>query len=172
MPSNVTFSGGEKLQALFQNAGKGGVKSVDVGVFSSARYPDGTPVALVAAVQEFGAEIDHPGGTPYKFVGPGKVQFVKKGTPGIAGVTGPHKIKIRERPAIRNANKTNENELIRIIKKNVEPETMVVDEVTAGKVGQSHQGATQKSIVDLRDPPNAPSTLKQKAPQTNPLVNQ
>jgi len=136
MPANVTFSGGKKLQALFKNAGKGGIKSVDVGVFASARYPDGTPVALVATVQEFGTEDG----------------------------------RIPERPAIRNANKTNENELIRIIKKNVEPETMVIDEMTAGKVGQSHQGATQKSIIDLRDPPNAPSTLKQKAPQTNPLV--
>ena len=170
MPSNVTFSGGEKLQALFKNAGKGGVKSVDVGVFASAKYPDGTPVALVAAVQEFGAEIDHPGGTPYKLDESGRAYFVKKGTPGTAGVTKPHKIKIQERPAIRNANKSNEDNLIKIIKKNVDPETMVIDEMTAEKVGQSHQGATQKSIVDLKDPSNASSTLRQKAPQTNPLV--
>jgi len=137
MASNVAFSGGEKIQALFKNAGKGGVKSVDVGIFAGAKYEDGTPVALVAVVNEFGSE---------------------------DGV-------IPERPAIRNANKSNEDNLIKIIKNNVDPETMVIDPVTAGKVGQSQEAATKKSIVDLSDPPNAPSTLKAKAPKANPLVN-
>jgi hypothetical protein len=137
MPANVTFSGGEKIQALFKNAGKGGVKSVDVGIFAGAKYPDGTPVALVATVNEFGSE---------------------------DGV-------IPERPAIRNANKSNEDNLVKIIKNNVDPETMVIDPVTAGRVGVAHESATKKSIVDLKDPPNAPSTVKAKAPKTNPLVN-
>jgi len=137
MASNVTFSGGDKIKALFQNAGKGGVKSVDVGVFAGAKYQDGTPVALVATVNEFGSE---------------------------DGV-------IPERPAFRNANKSNEDSLIKIIKSNVDPETMVIDPVTAGKVGVAHESAVKKSIVDLKDPPNAPSTLKAKAPKANPLVN-
>ena len=137
MPANVTFSGGDKIKALFQNAGKGGVKSVDVGVFAGSKYQDGTPVALVATVNEFGSE---------------------------DGV-------IPERPAFRNANKSNEDNLVKIIKNNVDPETMVIDPVTAGKVGVAHESAVKKSIVDLKDPPNAPSTLKAKAPKANPLVN-
>jgi len=137
MASNVTFSGGEKIQALFKNAGKGGVKSVDVGVFAGAKYQDGTPVALVATVNEFGSEDGH----------------------------------IPERSAIRNANKSNEDNLIKIIKNNVDPETMVIDQVTAGKVGEAHESATKQSIIRLSDPPNAPSTLKKKAPRANPLVN-
>jgi hypothetical protein len=52
--ANVSFSGGEKTKAFFKNAGKGGVKAVDVGFFSTAKYPDGTPVASVAAWNEFG----------------------------------------------------------------------------------------------------------------------
>lgn len=52
----VSFSGGEKTAAFFKNAGKGGISSVDVGVFASAKYPDGTPVAAVAAWNEFGTE--------------------------------------------------------------------------------------------------------------------
>ena len=171
MPANVTFSGGEKIQALFKNAGKGGVKSVDVGVFAGSKYQDGTPVALVATVNEFGGDINHPGGTPYKIGKGGKAVFVKKGTPGIIGTTKPHKIKIPERPAFRNANKSNEDSLIKIIKSNVDPETMVIDPVTAGKVGVAHESAVKKSIVDLKDPPNAASTLKAKAPKANPLVN-
>jgi len=137
MASNVTFSGGDKIKALFQNAGKGGVKSVDIGVFAGAKYQDGTPVALVATVNEFGSEDGH---TP-------------------------------ERPAFRNANKSNEDSLIKIIKSNVDPETMVIDPVTAGKVGVAHESAVKRSIVDLKDPPNAASTLKAKAPKANPLVN-
>jgi len=137
MASNVTFSGGEKIQALFKQAGKGGVKSVDVGVFAGAKYQDGTPVALVATVNEFGSEDGH----------------------------------IPERPAFRNANKSNEDSLIKIIKSNVDPETMVIDPVTAGEVGVAHESAVKKSIVDLKDPPNAASTLKAKAPKANPLVD-
>ena len=137
MASNVTFSGGEKIQALFKQAGKGGVKSVDIGVFAGSKYQDGTPVALVATVNEFGSEDGH----------------------------------IPERPAFRNANKSNEDSLIKVIKNNVDPETMVIDPVTAGEVGVAHESAVKKSIVDLKDPPNAASTLKAKTPKANPLVN-
>jgi len=137
MASNVTFSGGEKIQALFKQAGKGGVKSVDIGVFAGSKYQDGTPVALVATVNEFGSEDGH----------------------------------IPERPAFRNANKSNEDSLIKVIKNNVDPETMVIDPVTAGEVGVAHESAVKKSIVDLKDPPNAASTLKAKAPKANPLVD-
>lgn len=52
--ADVTFSGGDKLKAFFDKAGKGGVKNVEVGVFASAKYPDGTLVAAVAAWNEFG----------------------------------------------------------------------------------------------------------------------
>lgn len=51
------FSGGEKLrahlEALAAKVGKGA--TVNVGWAEGATYPDGTPVAMVAAIQEFGA---------------------------------------------------------------------------------------------------------------------
>lgn len=133
--ANVTFSGGKKLQEVFKKAGKGGINFVDVGVFASSRYPDGTQVAAVAAWNEFGT----------------------KNSP--------------ERPAIRIANAQNELELIRIIRTQVDPLTMVITRRVGGLIGVSQQGATQKSIVDLRDPENAESTLLKKFPKTNPLVN-
>jgi hypothetical protein len=50
------FSGGERLktrlQEILKKAGKGG--EVKVGFLEGATYPDGTPVPLVAAMQEFG----------------------------------------------------------------------------------------------------------------------
>jgi len=52
--SNVKFSGGDKINEIFMNAGKGGISSVDIGVFESAKYPDGTYVAEVAVKNEFG----------------------------------------------------------------------------------------------------------------------
>ena len=47
--------GGRKLRNLLRRAGRGGVERLQVGFFESARYPDGTPVAAVAAWNEFGA---------------------------------------------------------------------------------------------------------------------
>ena len=52
----VQQRGGKKLQRLLREAGKGGVSGVKVGFFSTARYEDGTPVAAVAAWNEFGTE--------------------------------------------------------------------------------------------------------------------
>ena len=52
----VKRTGGKKLQRLLREAGKGGVSGVKVGFFSTARYEDGTPVAAVAAWNEFGTK--------------------------------------------------------------------------------------------------------------------
>ena len=52
---HVQFKGGKKLEKLLREAGKRGVKQVEVGFFESAKYEDGTPVAAVAAIHEFGA---------------------------------------------------------------------------------------------------------------------
>lgn len=46
--------GGQILKRTLRRAGRGSVKKVKVGLFSSARYPDGTPVTNVAAWNEFG----------------------------------------------------------------------------------------------------------------------
>lgn len=53
----VALSGGGKLDAaLAKIAAKlTSAATVDVGFQSGAKYPDGTPVAMVAAVNEFGA---------------------------------------------------------------------------------------------------------------------
>ena len=53
---SVKRTGGKKLQRLLREAGKGGVSGVKVGFFSTARYEDGTPVAAVAAWNEFGTK--------------------------------------------------------------------------------------------------------------------
>lgn len=52
----ATFKGGDKLNDFFKKAGRGGVRGIDVGVFASAKYPNGILVAAVAAWNEFGTQ--------------------------------------------------------------------------------------------------------------------
>ncbi len=134
--ANVTFSGGKKLQEVFKKAGKGGIDHVDVGFFSSAKYPKtGISVATVAAWNEFGTK------------------------------------NVEERPFFRIANAENELNLIRIITTQVDPLTMVITKRIGNSLGVNHQGAVQKSMVDLRDPKNAESTIARKKGKSNPLID-
>lgn len=76
-------------------------------------HEGGITNARLAAVHEFGANIDHPGGTPFTvdfssagrggaMVG-GAVRFLPKGSPDAIGVTQPHRIRIPERSFLRSA---------------------------------------------------------------------
>jgi hypothetical protein len=51
------LSGGDKLEAILADLAKkvSNASVLEVGFFEDATYPDGTPVALVAAVNEYGA---------------------------------------------------------------------------------------------------------------------
>lgn len=53
----ATISGGEALTARLREIAENvkGKSLVRVGFLEGATYPDGTPVAMVAAIQEFGA---------------------------------------------------------------------------------------------------------------------
>lgn len=76
--------------------------SAKAGWFSTSKYENGTPVAYIAAIQEYGAHINHPGGTPYKIVD-GRAVFVRKDAPGAESLpkTKPHPIVIQPRPFMR-----------------------------------------------------------------------
>ena len=130
----VQRRGGKKLQRLLREAGKGGVSGVKVGFFSTARYEDGTPVAAVAAWNEFGTET------------------------------------IPERPFFRNALAESERSVGRILQAGLDTKKMVVDEQLAGRVGTHVQGRIQDSITSLKEPPNAPETVRRKG-SSNPLLD-
>ena len=53
----TVLSGGDKLAAALREMSRGlrGGAELRVGFLEGALYPDGTPVAMVAAIQEFGA---------------------------------------------------------------------------------------------------------------------
>ena len=55
--ATLTISGGKKLEATLRELAKKVTKkaTLRVGFLEGATYPDGTPVAMVAAIQEYGA---------------------------------------------------------------------------------------------------------------------
>ena len=130
----VQRRGGKKLQRLLREAGKGGVSGVKVGFFSTAKYQDGTPVAAVAAWNEFGTKT------------------------------------IPERPFFRNALAESERGVSNILAKGIDTKKMVVDEQLAGRVGAHVQGKIQDSITSLKEPPNAPETVRRKG-SSDPLLD-
>ena len=49
------IKGGSKLRQFFREAKQGGVKTIQVGIFADSKYPDGTPVAVAAVINEYGS---------------------------------------------------------------------------------------------------------------------
>lgn len=117
------------------------VSSVEIGFFSTAKYPDGTPVAAVAAWNEFGTRR-------------------KNGNVGIPS-----------RPFFRNAIKNAENGIVDIARRHIDPVLLEISKEAAGLMGAYMQGEIQQEIVNLRTPPNAPLTIERKGGKDNPLIN-
>lgn len=57
MAHQIAFKGGENLKRALKDIERktGSAKTVSVGFMSNAKYPDGTPVAMVAAIHNYGA---------------------------------------------------------------------------------------------------------------------
>ena len=122
-----------------------GVKSIKIGFFSHAKYSDGTPVAAVAAWNEFG----HRGGAQG------------------GGWGGP----VPERPFFRNAIREFEDEIPKI-KNEINVREMTVDEFLANSIGLRMRDILKNNIIKLRQPPNAPATIEiKRLRSTNPLID-
>lgn len=74
MPIKVTHHSTDAADLLKKLRGF----SVKAGWFENAKYDDNKPVAGIAAVQDGGATISHPGGTPYKFGKTEKLSLLKR----------------------------------------------------------------------------------------------
>lgn len=134
--ANVKITGGDKLaKAIAKARNISKAKGYDVGVFSGSTYPDGTPVAYVAAIQEYGA-----GDTP-------------------------------ERAPIRTADISVRDKLADIIVSDLEGEDGAITDRTVMKLGAAHVDEIKGKITSIRTPPNDESTLEEKAPKSNPLIN-
>ena len=161
---HVQFKGGQRLEKLFREAGKGGVKQVEVGFFESAKYQDGTPVAAVAAMNEFGT-------------GPHTIRPKTKRLLAFTGADGKRVLArsvrhpgTQERPFFRQAVAQMQDGVAAIVRAGIDAEKMVVDDHLANEVGTYAAAEVKESISQLTSPPNAPSTIAQKG-SSNPLID-
>ena len=166
--AHIKITGMKQLRARIdelKRAHKNAPKGVRVGFFETAKYQDGTPVASVAAWNEFGIESR----TFPVISSKGKVIFLKRAKPK----------KIPARPFFRNAAKDRfRKSAMAILRRDAEP-TLVVDKQTANLIGLKLQADVQESIYELKDPPHAEVTkliyerlraAKNKG-TTNPLIS-
>ncbi|BAN16833.1 tail completion or Neck1 protein [Edwardsiella phage PEi21] len=149
---------------------------VTVGIHEAAGDVESGEInmATLGAVLNFGAEIDHPGGTSYGYAteeaeSRKEVRFLKTGT-GFKplGVTKPHKINIPARPWLEPGVQSKSNEYVTIIERGAsrdESTTSILE-----KVGVTAQAAVRMFMTELQDPPNAKSTIRKKG-SSNPLID-
>lgn len=144
---------------------------ISAGWFENSRYDAETPIAGIAAVQNYGASINNPGGTPYFISELAKrAVFVHKNTPFSIGLplTKPHNIIIPPRPFFDNAKRRIQGvegkkillgEMIKVFEGK---QTM---EQAANKLGMWLQKVIQEEIKKISAPPLAPSTIRQRNSQ-------
>ena len=151
-------------------------KYVTIGIHEDAGNHESDDItnAQLGATHEFGADINHPGGTSYGYASKAaadrnEVRFLKAGK-GYAeiGVTGPHVIKIPARPWLNPGVMSGNAEYLSIIEKTLAKDGTM--EQALNKVGVVAVGKVQKYMTDLRTPPNAASTIKKKG-SSNPLID-
>ena len=153
--------GGKKLDRFIrnaENAQRGGVKKIEIGFFSTGRYPSvrvgirggarQKPVLVtnVAAWNEFGTR--ESAQRPFS---------------------------IPERPFFRQAIKDADDDLLPILKAHLQPDSLSIDRKLATLLGLTMQRRIQQSIRKFDDPPNKESTKqakrKKKGGRTTPLID-
>lgn len=141
--------------------------SIKAGWFENAKYSDNKPVAGIAAVQDGGATISHPGGTPYKFGKNGEVVFVEKGTPNPAGITKPHTIVIPPRPFMKPSVEDNKEDFIGQIEAVSRKflNGQISEQQAAEMIGEAAAGNIKKAIAKVNAPPLKASTVRRKRNQ-------
>lgn len=95
----ITTEYADNLDALAKKAVFVGLPKEKVG--GKIYGGENMTIIRIGAIHEYGAKVNHPGGTPYVIGSDGKAKFVKKGTAGAVGVTKPHTINIPQRSFLR-----------------------------------------------------------------------
>lgn len=142
-----------------------------VGIHESAGMTDDgqLTVATLGAIQHFGADINHPGGTRYQTAPGGKARFVSNDFVGpVSGVTGPHKITIPARPWLDKGAESGTKEYLETIQEGI-ADGLDSKRIMA-RVGVEAEGAIKQYITDLDSPPNKPATIRRKG-SSNPLID-
>ena len=133
----MAVRGGHKLDAIIRRAlSASGVETLRVGFFRSAKYPDGTPVAAVAAWNEFGTRTKAGGQA------------------------------IPERPFFRQALRKVQDDVSELVQDGIDSKTMIVDDLLADRLGGLVAGAVQENIARGTFKALAESTLYRRRTRT------
>lgn len=164
------MSGGDRLMAHLDRILERvkSAQAVRVGFLEDSTYPDGTPVPMVAAVQEFGGSMEIPERTQdlhFKMSKSGEVgnRFVKADKSGfVQTVTIPaHTVTVPARPFFRTMLDAKAPQWGDQVGKALKAADYDA-ETTLGRMGELIKGQLQGSIRDLVSPPLAPSTVRAK----------
>jgi hypothetical protein len=163
--------GWKKLRDSLVRTNEAKVVRVGVQGDEAQRDHDGINSVRLAAVHEFGAHINHPGGTPYVITKDGAV-FVNKGHPNPAGVTKPHEIVIPERSFIRSTIDEHAEQYHELVKKLA---GMVIDGKMMTRQALGLLGARVVADIKRRiqrgiDPPLKQATIDRKH-SSKPLID-
>lgn len=151
-----------------------------VGVPAAAGvYEDGITIATIAAVNEFGAaNIKHKGGVSYgykteKDAEDGKVRFLKTGEGFMElGKTTAYEGSIPARPFLHPAIEKGAPQYLKaaevLIPKVLKGELTMTNLLE--QIGNLAEGHVKEEITNLKDPPNAKSTIAKKG-SDNPLID-
>ena len=166
------FSGGEAMTAYLHSVAEAvrNAGTLHVGFLADATYPDGTPVAQVAAIQEFGGTVTIPEHetTIYRVIGK-KFQllkngrFVKKSRSNFATthIVSEYTVTIPARPFFRYTISRHNRDWADTLAaelRNTKMNAKLSLEIT----GKVIKGDIQSEIVSFDDPPNATSTVRSK----------
>lgn len=126
-------------------------------------------VAQLGAIQHFGADINHPGGTRYVIGDDGKARFVSNSFTGpVSGVTQPHAIKIPARRWLDTGAESGTKEILGAVRDGIK-DGRDSRQIIA-MAGNEAEGAIRQYMRDLKSPPNAASTVRKKG-SNNPLID-
>ncbi len=178
MPITTTVTGADDAIAAIDKALQEFMTDsfVTVGIHEDAGMHESDDItnAQLGAVHEFGADINHPGGTSYGFATKAaadrnEVRFLKSGTGYVElGVTGPHQIKIPARPWLLPGVQSGNADYIDIITRAMKDQIPLARALE--QVGVVAASKVQLYMTNLKTPPNAPSTVKKKG-SNNPLID-
>lgn len=168
--------GYDELVDSFGELGKvditAGVHSDDAAqVTNDDGEPAGINLAALLSIHEWGATIDHPGGTPFIIVDDEFIP-VSKDHPNPMGYTTPHTIEIPERSVLRATIAENEQKYAELQKAAIiqvlegEPPERAFDKVALALEGDIKRRFGDKSKLEE----NAPSTIRQKG-SSGPLID-
>lgn len=175
MTASATVTGGQNIaRRLRELEQKLQTKGVAVGLPADAgTHPEaGMSFAKLGAIHEFGATIDHPGGTPYMVTRDG-VRFMPKSyaDSGLR-VTKPHKIKIPERSFLRVPLRAAQDQIAADFKRLLK--MVVRDKLTMtqalDQIGAKGAAISQQAISSGIAPPNTAATERRKG-STTPLMD-